>query len=392
MLHGRERECGLITRLLDDARDRRSGVLVVRGEAGIGKSALLDFAAARARGMRVLRGGGVESESELPYAAAHQLLRPVADRVAAIPVQQGAALRGAFGMGDPVGADRFLVSVAVLSLLSEVAEERPLLCLVDDAHWLDGASADALAFVARRLEAEGVALVFAVRDDGTDSGPAPAGRPLARLPELRLRGLEPDAARALLAERTAVALAPEVADLLVSSTAGNPLGLLELPGSLSAEQLAGAHPLPERLPVGAVVEQVFLARVRRLRAPAQTLLLVAAAEESGDVGLVLRAAQALGVVPDALDEAEIAGLVRVDGAITFRHPLVRSAVYRGATFLQRRAAEQALAAVRPITTAATEPGTEPASHAPRPSKVTPKPQSPRLCMSSRTLRRSMPTP
>ncbi|WP_240776795.1 helix-turn-helix transcriptional regulator [Nonomuraea basaltis] len=345
LLHGRERECGLITRLLDDARDRRSGVLVVRGEAGIGKSALLDFAAARAGDIRVLRGGGVESESELPYAAAHQLLRPVADRVAAIPAQQGAALRGAFGMGDPVGADRFLVSVAVLSLLSEVAEERPLLCLVDDAHWLDGASADALAFVARRLEAEGVALVFAVRDDGTDSGPALAGRPLARLPELRLRGLEPDAARALLAERTAVALAPEVADLLVSSTAGNPLGLLELPGSLSAEQLAGAHPLPERLPVGAVVERVFLARVRRLRAPAQTLLLVAAAEESGDVGLVLRAAQALGVVPDALDEAETAGLVRVDDVITFRHPLVRSAVYRGATFLQRRAAEQALAAV-----------------------------------------------
>ncbi|MET9242779.1 AAA family ATPase [Nonomuraea sp. NPDC003709] len=369
MLHGRERECGLVARLLDDARARRSGALVIRGEAGIGKSALLDFAAAQASDLRVLRGGGVESEAELPYAAMHQLLHPVRDRLPAIPAGQSAALRGAFGLGDPVEGDRFLVSVAVLSLLSEVAEERPLLCLVDDAHWLDGASADALAFVARRLEAEGVALLFAVRDDdvedtyprsgrdpvgGVDpavSGPSGSiwtvvgGGRFAGLPELRLRGLDPEAARALLAERAGVTLAPAVADLLVSSTAGNPLALLEVPGSLSAEQLAGVRPLPERLPVGAAVEEVFLVRVRERSAPAQTLLLVAAAEESGDVELVLRAAQALGVPPDALDEAETAGLVRVEGgAIVFRHPLVRSAVYRGATFLQRRAVEQALAA------------------------------------------------
>ncbi|MGW3345811.1 helix-turn-helix transcriptional regulator [Nonomuraea rubra] len=368
MLHGRERECALIARLLDGARERRSAVLVVRGEAGIGKSALLGYAAARADGMRVLRGGGVESESELPYAAAHQLLRPVAERLAAIPAGQAAALRAAFGLGEPVEGDRFLVSVAVLSLLSEVAEERPLLCLVDDAHWLDGASADALAFVARRLEAEGVVLLFAARDEEpgipsrTGTGPPtaraphpPAGpplvgtgvpRPLAGLPELRLGGLDAGAAQALLAERTSVSLAPEVAALLVTSTAGNPLGLLELPGSLSTEQLAGTRPLPERLPVGEVVEQVFLARVRRLGAPAQTLLLIAAAEDSGDVGLVLRAARTLDLPPDALDEAEHAGLVRVDGGtLTFRHPLVRSAVYRGATFLQRQAVEQALAAV-----------------------------------------------
>ncbi|GAA2213581.1 LuxR family transcriptional regulator [Nonomuraea monospora] len=383
MLHGRERECALIARLLDGARERRSAVLVVRGEAGIGKSALLDYAAARAGGMRVLRGGGVESEAELPYAAAHQLLHSVADRAAAIPPGQAAALRGAFGMGDPVEGDRFLVSVAVLSLLSEVAEERPLLCLVDDAHWLDGASADALAFVARRLEAEGVVLLFAVRDEEPGPGPAVTGpsstrtaapgpplspplpapgppppppppavqgswaapRSLAGLPELRLRGLDADAAQALLAERTSVALAPDVAALLVDSTAGNPLGLLELPGSLSPDQLAGTRPLPARLPVGEVVEQVFLARVRRLRGPAQTLLLIAAAEESGDVGLLLRAARSLDLPPDALDEAEQAGLVRVEGAVlSFRHPLVRSAVYRGATFLQRQAVEQALAA------------------------------------------------
>ncbi|MFB4280498.1 AAA family ATPase [Nonomuraea sp. MTCD27] len=355
MLHGRERECGILARLLDGARDRRSGVLVVRGEAGIGKSSLLGFAAERAAGLRVLRGGGVESESELPYAAAHQLLRPVADRLAAIPAGQAAALRGAFGLGEPVEGDRFLVSIAVLSLLSEVAEEGPLLCLVDDAQWLDGASAGALAFVARRLEAEGIVLLFAVRDEEPgpphravrDEEPG-ASRHLAGLPELRLRGLEPEAARALLAERTAVALAPEVAGTLVASTAGNPLALLELPGSLSAEQLAGLRPLPERLPVGEVVEQVFLDRVRRLTAPAQTLLLVAAAEESGDVGLVLRAARTLEVPPEVLDEAETAGLVRVEGGVmSFRHPLVRSAVYRGATFLRRSAVERALAAALP---------------------------------------------
>ncbi|MEV0614432.1 LuxR family transcriptional regulator [Nonomuraea sp. NPDC050404] len=392
MLHGRERERALLARLLDDARERRSGVLVVRGEAGIGKSALLDFAAARAGEMRVLRGFGVESESELPYAAAHQLLRPVADRLAAIPAGQAAALRGAFGLGDPVEGDRFLVSLAVLSLLSEVAEEGPLLCLIDDAHWLDGASADALAFVARRLEAEGIVLLFSVRDEETGTGtplstglgtgtgtpdraglgapdragsgvPERAGlvlpdragsgarglpggaRVLAGLPELRLPGLAAEAARALLVERAAVEPAPEVADLLVSATAGNPLALLELPGSLSAEQLAGTRPLPERLPVGEVVEQVFLSRVRRLTASAQTLLLIAAAEDSGDVGLVLRTSRLLDLAPDVLDEAEGAGLVRVDGGVlTFRHPLVRSAVYRGATFLRRQAVEQALAA------------------------------------------------
>ncbi|WP_043618979.1 helix-turn-helix transcriptional regulator [Nonomuraea candida] len=350
MLHGRERECALLARLLDGAREGRSGVLVLRGEAGIGKSALLDFAAARAHDLRVLRGCGVEPESELPYAAAHQLLRPVADRIDAIPAGQAAALRGAFGLGDPVEADRFLVSVAVLSLLSEVAEDGPLLCLIDDAHWLDGASADALAFVARRLEAEGVVLLFAARDEETGTVPppplaaAPYPKALAGLPELRLGGLAPEAARALLAERAAVEIAPEVAGLLVTTTAGNPLGLLELPGSLSAEQLSGARPLPARLPVGEVVEQVFLARVRRLSAPAQTLLLVAAADESGDVNLVLRTARRLEPGPDALDEAENAGLVRVDGGVlTFRHPLVRSAVYRGATFLRRQAVERALA-------------------------------------------------
>ncbi|MFI5905997.1 ATP-binding protein [Dactylosporangium sp. NPDC051541] len=332
MLHGREHECGLIDSLLDDARAGRSGVLVVRGEAGIGKSALLEFAVARAAGMRVLRARGVEAEAEFPYAAVHQLLRPVRDRTDVLPARQAAAVRGAFGLGDVVEGDRFLLSVAVLSLLAEAAEERATLCVVDDAQWLDGSSADALAFVARRLEAEGVALLCAMRD-----GP---GSPFAGLPSVRLGGLTSEAARSLLAGS-----APVVADQLVAGTGGNPLALRELLGALTPGQRAGIEPLPARLPVGAGVEQLFLDRVRHRPPATRTLLLLAAAEERGDVGPVLRAAELLGVPAEALDDAERAGLVRIeDASIVFDHPLVRSAVYRGATFVQRREAEQALAA------------------------------------------------
>jgi DNA-binding NarL/FixJ family response regulator len=334
MLHGRGRECARVGQLLAEARERRSGVLVVRGEAGIGKSALLAYAAEHADGIRVLRGVGVESESEFPFAAVHQLLHPVRRYIERLPAPQRAALQGAFGVGGDAGADRFLISVAVLSLLAEVAEEQPLLCLLDDAQWLDGASADALTFAARRLEAEGIALLFAARDDDIRSFAAPG------LPALRLVGLDQESAAALLPPSTA----PEVREVLVASAAGNPLGLLELPASLSVAQLAGREPLPERLPLGT---EVFGQRVRRQPADTQTLLLVAAAEDSGDLGVVLRAAQALGVEAAALDDAEAAGLVRVDEAvISFRHPLVRSAVYEGATFGRRRAVHEALAAVQ----------------------------------------------
>ncbi|MEU4422246.1 AAA family ATPase, partial [Actinoplanes sp. NPDC024001] len=335
MLHGRQRECAIVDELLAAARDRRSGVLVVRGEAGIGKSALLAYAAEHATGMRILRGTGIESESEFPFAAVHQLLRPVADLIDAIPARPAAALRGAFGIGPAGGEDRFLISLGVLSVLAEAAEQQPLLCLVDDAHWLDGASAGALGFTARRLDAEGVVLLFATRSDERAEG----------LPELPLTGLDAQAAGALLAEQAGTDLPAEVRDRLVASTAGNPLGLLELPGSLSADQLTGREPLPDRLPVGAEVEQVFLDRVRRQDQPTQTLLLVAAAEDSGELGVILRAAEALGVRAGALDAAEKAGLIRVDGqALVFGHPLVRTAVYRGATFWQRRDARHALAA------------------------------------------------
>jgi len=335
MLHGRLHECTLIDDLLTAAGDRRSGALVLRGEAGIGKSALLAYAAGSAAGLRVLRGTGIESESELPFAAVHQLLRPLVGLLDAVPARQGAALRGAFGIGPAGGEDRFLISLGVLSVLAEAAEERPLLCLVDDAQWLDGASADALTFAARRLDAEGVVMLFAARDGFAAPG----------LPELPLAGLDRAAAGALLAERSTVELPDAVRDSLVASTAGNPLALLELPASLSAEQLAGREALPERLPVSAGVEQVFLDRVRREDPPTQTLLLVAAAEDAGDLGVILRAAAALGVPAGALDAAERAGLVRVDGStLMFCHPLVRTAVYRGATFWRRRETQHALAA------------------------------------------------
>jgi DNA-binding NarL/FixJ family response regulator len=339
MLHGRRAECDALDRLLADARRSRGGVLVLRGEAGVGKTALLEHAAGRADGMLVLRAAGVESEAELPFAALHQLLRPVLELVGRLPAPQAAALRGALGLGPPGGEDRFLVSVAALSLLAEAAEIRPVLCRVDEAQWLDRSSAEALAFAARRLEADPVALLFAARDGDARQFEAPG------LPELRLQGLEREAAAALLAER-GTDLPAELVDRLVEGTGGNPLALLELPGSLDPDQLAGRAPLEAVLPLTARLEGTFGERVRRLPAPARTLLLVAAAEAAGDPAVVLRAAAGLGVVAEVLDEVEAAGLVGTgDGRLAFRHPLVRSAAYRTATFAARRAAHRALAEV-----------------------------------------------
>src|SRR6266545_2587017 len=210
MLHGRDVQCAVIDRLLADAGNLRSGALVVRGEVGVGKSALLAYAADRAAAtMRVLRGLGVESDSELAFAALHQIVRPVLDHVERLPVRQAAALKGAFGLADVHDTDRFLIAVGALSLLAEVAEERPLVCLVDDAQWLDRASADALTFAARRLEAEGIVLLFAARDDDLQLFTAPG------LPELKLAGLEAGAAGALLSAGARSTLAPDVRDRLV---------------------------------------------------------------------------------------------------------------------------------------------------------------------------------
>jgi DNA-binding CsgD family transcriptional regulator len=337
LLYGRDAERSIIAGLLQEARGSRGGVLVVRGAAGVGKSALLDDARDRASDMQVLRCAGIESEAALPFAALHQLLRPVLDYVDRLPKLQATALRGALGVADGGGEDRFGVYLAVLSLLAEVAERDPLLCLVDDAHWLDDASADALVFVARRVGADPVALLFASREDE-------GRRFTTALPELRLGGLDPVAAGALLDRHASVPLSQEARQRLVEATGGHPLGLIELPDCLSAAQLAGTEPLQTPLPVGTHVERTFLARVRRLPPDTQTLLLVAAADDSRDATTILRAAALLGVEIAALDAAERAGLVRLRGStLALYHPLVRSAVYQAAPRTQRQAVHRALA-------------------------------------------------
>jgi DNA-binding CsgD family transcriptional regulator len=337
VLLGRHSECAAVDGLLDEARASRSGALVVRGEAGIGKSALLDYAVKRGHGMRVLTGSGVETESELPFAGMHQLLWPLMDRADELPQVQAAALRGAFGLSAERVEDRFLVSVAVLGMLTAVADDQPLLCVVDDAHWLDGASADALVFAARRLHADPVALLLAARDGGARNFEAPG------LPELRLGGLDRTDAAALL--DGAASLPATVRDELVTATGGNPLALLELPGALTDDERAGRTPLRPELPLAERIERAFMARVDPLAPDARRLLLLAAADDTGDTRTLLHAADVLGIDHTALDAAETADLLTTDrGLVRFHHPLVRSAVYRAATFGGRRAAHEALAA------------------------------------------------
>jgi DNA-binding CsgD family transcriptional regulator len=335
VLLGRETECAAIDRMLEAARDSRSGTLVLRGDAGIGKTALLQHALERADGMRVLTGAGVEAESELPFAGLHQLLWPLLELADELPDVQTAALRGAFGLSADRVEDRFLVSVAVLSLLTAAADAQPLLCVVDDAHWLDGASADALVFVARRLQADPIAVLVGAREGDAREFDAHG------LPELRLTGLSGAAAGALLDG----GLPEVVRDELVGVTGGNPLALLELPGALTDDERAGRAPLRLDLPLNERIERAFMARVQLLPGDARQMLLLAAADDSGDVGTLLRAAEGVGVGPDALDAVERAGLVAADGGrLRFRHPLLRSAVYHAAGFADRRAAHEALAA------------------------------------------------
>ncbi|KAA2255459.1 AAA family ATPase [Solihabitans fulvus] len=319
--------------LLADARSGRSAAMVILGEPGVGKSALLAHAAGVANaagGMRVLRAAGVQSESELPFGALHQLLRPGLDRLGVLPEPQATALRGAFGLVPGGNRDRFLVGLAALSLLAELAGDGPLLCLVDDAHWLDRASADALLFAARRLDAEGVVLVFAARTGGF------AGE---GLPRRELGGLDRTASRALL-DGHAPGLPQLVRDRVLAEAGGNPLALLELPAIAGRARTMTMEPLPLPHRISAAYLQQVAALPKRTR----TFLLVAAAEESGDLAVTLRAAASLGVRPDAVEAAERAGLVAVGHlSVTFRHPLVRAAAYQGATSGERRAAHQALA-------------------------------------------------
>ncbi|MFI9510870.1 AAA family ATPase [Nocardia sp. NPDC052566] len=332
MLHGREAEQARIDRLLAAAREGRSGALVLRGEAGMGKTALLDYAAGE--GITTIRSTGIESEAELPFAALHLLVRPALPLLDALPDRQRDALRGAFGLAHHDPADRMLIGLAVLSLLAEETTEGPLLCLIDDAHWLDRATAETLLFAARRLDAEGVAIIFATRT-GDNDFPAPG------LDELRLTALSPESAAALV-DRRAPDLTPAVRYRLLAEAAGNPLALLELPALLAAEAPdTGPNPLPltQRLQVA------FHGQAAKLPAATKALLVLAAAAGSDDLATVLRAAATDGVQLADLQPAQDAGLVRTDGVtLSFRHPLLRSAIYQGAPLAQRLAAHRALAA------------------------------------------------
>jgi hypothetical protein len=337
-LLGRRVEFEAVSRLLSRAQAGSSGVLVVRGEAGIGKTALVEQAgdtAARS-GFRVQSAVGAESETQFAFAGLHQLCAPLLDRAAALPEPQRDALHVAFGQREGTAPDRFLVGLATLNLLAEVAEDAPLLCLVDDAQWLDQASAQVLAFVARRVAAEQLALVFAVRDPGGSDVD-----PFVELPELRLEGLGEADARTLLAAAVRAPLADDVRDRIVAESRGNPLALLELP---RGTHLVGGYELPDALSVPHRVEDSFRRRSATLPSETQLLLLVAAAEPTGDAALLWRAADHLGIVREAAAPAESAGLLEVGARVRFPHPLVRSAVYRAAAAPDRRRAHDALAA------------------------------------------------
>jgi DNA-binding CsgD family transcriptional regulator len=335
-LRGRELEHARLEQLLTAARAGQSAVLVLRGEPGIGKTALLDSAAELAEGYRVLRAVGVESEMELPFAALHQLCAPLLDGLERLPPPQRDALGTAFGLSSGPRPDRFLVGLAVLSLLSEAAEATPLICLVDDAQWLDRSSAQVLSFVARRLQAESVILLFAERDQLEHDE-------LAGLPELRLQGLSDADARELLASANIGPLDEQVRDRIIAETRGNPLALLELPRGLSGASLAGGFALPGELPLPSRIEASFRRRVEQLPTETQRLLVVAAAEPIGDPTLLWRAAAELGIPVEAAAPAEADDLMEVGARVAFRHPLLRSAIYRAASPKERRSAHRALA-------------------------------------------------
>ena len=336
----RRGERAAVDRLFDRARAGNSAVLVVRGEPGIGKTVLLDYAASRASGLdlRVVRAWGVESEMELAFAGLHQLCKPLLGRLAQLPKPQRDALAVAFGMGEGQAPDRFLVGLAVLSLLAATAEEQPLACVVDDAQWLDRASVQCLAFAARRLLAEPIALVFAVRTLGDD-------HEFAGLPGLNVTGLRSADARRLLASAVGGRLDAEVRDRIVAETRGNPLALLQLPRGLGPAELAGGFWLPDRRPLASRIEDSFHRQFQSLPRETQRFLLTAAADPTGAMTVLWRAGELQRIPVDAAAPAEAAGLVELGARVHFGHPLVRSAVYRAAAPGDRREAHRALAEV-----------------------------------------------
>jgi DNA-binding CsgD family transcriptional regulator len=330
----REREREALEGLVEDLRSGRGWALVVRGEAGVGKTALLEYVV-DGSDLRVVRALGVESEMELAFAGVHQVCSAVLDCVERLPAPQRDALEVAFGVRGGGAPDRFLVGLAVLTLLSEAAEERPVLCVVDDAQWLDRASAQVLAFVARRLLAEPVGLIFVARELGELRG----------LPDLEVRGLRDGDARALLRSVVRFRLDDQVRDRVLAEARGNPLALLELPRGLSPTQLAGGFGLAGEQAVPARVEESFRHRLEALPDDTRSLMLVAAAEPVGDAALLWRAAERLGIGTSAAVAAEADGLLEIGTRVHFRHPLVRSAVYGSASLPERQAAHLALAEV-----------------------------------------------
>ena len=333
-LTGRRSESDVLDELVEAVRAGESRALVVRGEPGVGKSALLEYLAEHASGCRVVRAAGVQSEMELAFAGLHQLLMPMLDHLERLPLPQGDALRTAFGVSAGPTPDRFFIALAVLSLLSEVAEEQPLICLVDDEQWLDRASTHVLAFVARRLEAESVALVFAGRVPSED---------LAGLPELVVGGLGEEDARALLDSVLTAPLDERVRDQIVSETRGNPLALLELPRGVTPAELAGGFALPGAVPLSGRIEESFRRRLDALPAETRHLLRLAAADPVGEPSLLWRAADRLAIGAEAATPAVEAGLIEFGARVRFRHPLVRSAAYRSASLEERQDAHRVLA-------------------------------------------------
>lgn len=337
MLQGRTGEVERLRRLLEEAAEGKSSALVIRGDAGAGKSVLLEFVCESApEESLVLRAQGVEFESDLPYAGLHQLLRPILHRADLLPSAQRSALRGALGLDSSGTSDTHNVSLAVLTLLGEAGAGQPVVAVVDDVQWLDHESKRVLTFAARRLHAEGVLMLFAARSAGVE---------LSALPELALGPLDVSAAAAILTKASGILASQDVAQHVVSATGGNALAIAELATMLSTEQVSGQVPLPLNLPVSAGAERLFAPRIDALSAPGRIALLTAAAEDTGATSVVLSAVDRLGGSGDDLEEAERVGLVHVDSAsIGFRHPLVRSTVYGMATFAERRRVHDALAA------------------------------------------------
>jgi DNA-binding CsgD family transcriptional regulator len=339
-LIGRHAERDVLDQLVTAVCASDSRALVVHGEPGVGKTALLEYLAGRASGCKVLRAAGIQSEMELAFAGMHQLCATMLGRLGRLPTPQRDALRTAFGMSSGSAPDQFLIGLSVLSLLSDVAEDQPLLCVIDDQQWLDRASAQILAFVARRLGAEAVGIVFATRVPGVE---------LIDLPELVVSGLPKADARTLLDSALPGSLDARVRDQIVAETRGNPLALMELPRSMTSAELAGGFGLPAAMPLAGAVEESFRRRHAALPAEAQLLVLLAAADPTGDPALVWRAAERLGIPAAAAADAAEAGLAEIGTQVRFRHPLARSATYWSASPGERRVVHGALAEVTDST-------------------------------------------